>query len=165
MRDRGVKTADVARATGLSLQIVYEYTSGRYLPRLEQAQLLSDALMCPVLVKIAKDERYRKCALATCHRPFWRHGPQKFCSSACRILAEKGVSTRSPNPAQDAIDEMCRSCEPDGICRNDGCPLRSFSPLKFSPMTDVSFIGDPEVAARRAKWRAKWHREHDKVPA
>lgn len=30
-----------------------------------------------------------------------------------------------------AIDAMCRECEPDGVCRTAGCPLRAFSPLPF----------------------------------
>lgn len=28
-----------------------------------------------------------------------------------------------------AIDAMCRSCEPEGVCRTAECPLRGFSPL------------------------------------
>lgn len=31
----------------------------------------------------------------------------------------------------DAIDVMCRSCEPEGVCRTADCALRSFSPLPF----------------------------------
>lgn len=31
----------------------------------------------------------------------------------------------------DAIDTMCRGCEPEGICRTAECPLRAFSPLPF----------------------------------
>jgi len=30
---------------------------------------------------------------------------------------------------QAAIDEMCRSCEPEGMCRTPDCALRLFSPL------------------------------------
>jgi hypothetical protein len=31
----------------------------------------------------------------------------------------------------DAIDGMCRGCEPEGVCRTADCPLRAFSPLPF----------------------------------
>lgn len=30
-----------------------------------------------------------------------------------------------------AIDAMCGSCEPEGICRTPDCPLRAFSPLPY----------------------------------
>lgn len=31
----------------------------------------------------------------------------------------------------DAIEAMCRDCEPQGVCRTVDCPLRAFSPLPF----------------------------------
>lgn len=32
----------------------------------------------------------------------------------------------------EAIDAMCRSCEPEGLCREEECPLRAFSPLPLA---------------------------------
>lgn len=162
MRAEGVKARDVAEATGLSLNIIYEYTHGRYLPQLDAAQRVADALMAPELVQIVKQDRYKRCELTSCRRPFWRTGPQKFCSSECTTLAAKGLTRDAPHPALDAIDEMCRSCEPEGVCRNDGCPLRSFSTMPYAPVVKVEYIGDHERAARRANWRAKWWRQQSK---
>jgi hypothetical protein len=31
-----------------------------------------------------------------------------------------------------AIDDMCRACEPEGLCRTEDCPLRAFSPLPLA---------------------------------
>lgn len=41
----------------------------------------------------------------------------------------------------DAIDAMCRDCEPQGICRTADCPLRAFSPLPFQ----VHETGEPRT--------------------
>jgi len=47
----------------------------------------------------------------------------------------------------EAIDTMCRTCEPEGLCRDDGCPLRAFSPL---PLAGSYTENRPSGQLRRA---------------
>lgn len=157
MRRQAVKVPDLKRATGLSHNILYGYTGGRYLPTLANANRLADALLDDNLVRIVKNARQAKCQLASCGRTYYRdRGPQKFCSMECTTLAAKGLTRYAPHAALDAIDEMCRTCEPQGVCRNDECPLRYFSPLPFEAAVNVPYVGDKEKAKRRATWRERW---------
>lgn len=90
-----------------------------------------------------------------------------------------------------AVEAMCRSCEPEGLCRNEECPLRSVSPLPYVPMRDVGLaekaLGrwaqpgarDEAARAKRAWWEdlsparraeivrrmvARRHRKHRERP-
>ncbi|MEW6223231.1 MAG: helix-turn-helix transcriptional regulator [Chloroflexota bacterium] len=49
---------------------------------------------------------------------------------------------------QGSIDEMCRSCEPEGLCQTPDCPLRAFSPLPiegtFSAQRRAGEVRRPE---------------------
>lgn len=61
---------------------------------------------------------------------------------------------------QAAVDEMCRACEPEGVCRDYACPLRFVSPLPLqdrrirTPVTEAERIArvaaSPITAARRS---------------
>jgi len=57
----------------------------------------------------------------------------------------------------DRIEAMCRSCEPEGLCRNIDCDLRTVSPLPFhKPITEPTT--DHEL--RAARWTPERHRAH-----
>ena len=45
---------------------------------------------------------------------------------------EARVFSRRYLDAKKAIDAYCRSCEPEGLCRTEDCPLRSQSPLPLA---------------------------------
>lgn len=47
----------------------------------------------------------------------------------------------------EAIDTMCRTCEPEGLCRDGECPLRAFSPL---PLAGSYTENRPSGQLRRA---------------
>lgn len=75
--------------------------------------------------------------------------------SAAQIADERAVM------AEDAIAAMCRDCEPEGLCRQEACPLRPFSPLPLRtragrglPRTDFEVRREagarPEVRAGRS---------------
>lgn len=78
-----------------------------------------------------------------------------------------------------AVEAMCRSCEPDGICRTADCALRAVSPLRFAPMVDVGLAeakdprggwSDPEIRARRSaaqseRLRELYRREPERIAA
>lgn len=50
----------------------------------------------------------------------------------------------------DAIAEMCLGCEPEGLCRTAGCPLRDFSPLPLAGRRDV--VPSTTFETRRRSW-------------
>jgi hypothetical protein len=56
-----------------------------------------------------------------------------------------------------AIEDMCRSCEPEGLCRTPECPLRAVSPLSL-------IANDVDVEPARkplGRWgRPELHAEH-----
>jgi DNA-binding XRE family transcriptional regulator len=164
MRERAVKAPELARAVGVTRNSVYSYTSGATVPGIDVAQRIADALIAPTLVELARNAKRRKCQ--TCQRSFFVHkGPRKFCTDACLRVATKGGRRILPDPRQDAIRAMCLGCEPEGVCRHDGCPLRPFSPLPFGEAMRVEPIGDPRVAAQRAIWRERWQRRRDRGAA
>lgn len=81
--------------------------------------------------------------------------------SAARIADERA------RVAEDAIAAMCRSCEPEGLCRTAECALRPLSPLPFVdgrdgvPRTNLAIRREiaarPEVrAGRSAAMRERW---------
>jgi len=55
----------------------------------------------------------------------------------------------------EAVDAMCRSCEPEGLCRDDVCPLRAFSPL---PLAGSYTANRPSGLMREAE--GSWHPKH-----
>jgi DNA-binding XRE family transcriptional regulator len=164
MRERAVKPPELARAIGTTERATYAYTKGQYVPGIDIAQRMADALNAPILVELARNDKRRKCQ--TCQRSFFvEKGPRKFCTESCRRVATKGGRRVLPDPRQDAIRAMCLGCEPEGVCRHDGCPLRPFSPLPFGEAMRVEPIGDPRVAERRAIWRERWQRRRDRGAA
>jgi hypothetical protein len=86
-----------------------------------------------------------------------------------------GLSIASEQAAvrQDAIDAMCRECEPEGLCRTADCPLRQFSPLPMAvrhvtaPRTLAAIRATttqgPAARAKRAASMARVHRERPEV--
>lgn len=70
--------------------------------------------------------------------------------AALKIADERNVLL------SEAIEAMCRDCEPEGICRTEGCALRPFSPLPAS----VHEIGSArtEGRIRSEAWTPERHR-------
>lgn len=65
----------------------------------------------------------------------------------------------------DAIDAMCRSCEPQGVCRTADCPLRSFSPLPFRihGSGDARTRQEIEEATTQKRWTPAARAAHGEV--
>lgn len=73
-----------------------------------------------------------------------------------------------------AVEAFCHGCEPEGLCRDNECPLRAVSPLPFVPMADVDQAAQwhhggntPEARARgqarkSASLRAMYQREPER---
>jgi transcriptional regulator with XRE-family HTH domain len=132
LRRIGMTRRGMADQLGCTDRLVSLWCQGRGLPTLRHAEavaaILNDNRILAMLVKA----RTRRCALESCGKVFTRTPGSKrlFCSIICRRQVFDRHALRR-DPRQDAIDDMCRGCEPDGICRTGDCPLRGFSPFPF----------------------------------
>lgn len=71
--------------------------------------------------------------------------------------------------SQGAVHEMCRTCEPEGYCRNVECPLREVSPLPLAGEDpDVSVASRPPgrwgTQERRDQWSEQMRQRHAERP-
>lgn len=130
----GMSQSELARQIGTTQAAVYNWVAGRHLPMVETTARMADVLGDPHLLKLLISLRTMACEV--CKRPLVRGSKSAriFCGPDCSRLAEKGIKRtpfRDPEGRQSAIEAMCRSCEPDGVCRQAKCPLRRYSPLPF----------------------------------
>lgn len=136
IRGRGLFQSDLAAAIGVDQRTISYYVTGVCLPSVAKAAALAEALVDPDLVDLVREARTVRCRLASCSRLFIRDGhanhSRVFCSRGCQKVAMKGGSEVDVSEAPlRAIATMCGECEPSGICREERCPLRAFSPLPF----------------------------------
>jgi len=141
MKARGVGRPRLAEHLGMkSHSIIAHWRSGRGLPRIDAAIQLASVLDCPKLVDIVKSVVDLKCE--TCGKPFTHtgNGPRRYCSDRCRDIRGKmragqplrqraDIAEQRAAEYQIAVNGYCRSCEPQGQCREPECPLRPVSPL------------------------------------
>lgn len=69
-----------------------------------------------------------------------------YARSDAKRRARVDQQGRALERVRAAVEAMCRACEPDGVCRDEPCPLRSVSPLPFIPVRDVAAPRPPEGA-------------------
>lgn len=146
----------VAAALGVSKQNVREFATGTRLPRLETAAKIADALHEPAILAAVRDARTRACR--NCRADMLVNTTSRyFCGEECRILyrakTNKPLDRRSLTVIgssldvhRGAVEAFCRSCEPDGVCRDAGCELRPVSP--FPCLIQVVKPAKP----RRRRW-------------
>lgn len=138
MRTRGLRRHQVADLVGVTPTMVGYWTQGRYLPSLEMADRLATALDDGLIRDIVKAATWTRCLV--CPRQFTRDRTRRlYCSVRCQRDYHKGVrGAPATDYRQKAIDEFCRGCEPEGLCRDEECALRAFSPLPFIPLVRLS---------------------------
>lgn len=138
MRERGLTNRALANQLGVSETMVGYWTQGRYVPALGNAEKIATILNRPALLEIARVHHTGRCL--ACGRTFKRNSTRRqYCAQSCQRDYQKGV--RGPtvvDPRQAAIDAFCKGCEPEGICRDDECALRAFSPFIFVPLRRVA---------------------------
>lgn len=132
--DARMSQSELARQIGTTQAAVYNWVSGRHLPMVETGARIADVLDQPRVLRLLIEMRTMKCEV--CARTLVRGSKSSrvFCGSDCARLAEKGAKRtqfRDPEGRQSAIERMCRSCEPDGVCRTPDCPLRRYSPFPY----------------------------------
>jgi len=133
--------SSLAREMELSYHRVHHWLSGRSMPSYQTVALIADHLGDDHLERIGISLNQRTCV--NCKTQYLQQSPQGrsfLCSKTCRqenerVRSKGGVSfvknakIKNANPYKDAVDRFCASCEPGGMCRNGGCPLRPVSPL------------------------------------
>lgn len=188
---RAMKKAKVGQkrlgdVVGVAPSAIANYRCGANLPRLETAQRLASSLHAPVLVEIVMEGRQGQCE--TCRKTFINQGggPKRFCSQECRDVKARlreGQGTRGRAIVAErrlrdhmaAVEAMCRKCEPEGLCRDMECPLRSVSILPLANRADDAPIATPapgpwgdrekKLASVREANARRWDREGERERA
>jgi transcriptional regulator with XRE-family HTH domain len=128
MERDGMTRIELAKRLDVTATMIGYWRVGRYLPSMPLLDVLVDLFDDPVIRQVVTAARTGRCP---CGMTFDREQSRReYCSLACQRKAHlKGG--RKADPKQEAIDAMCRGCEPERICRDDGCALRPFSPFLF----------------------------------
>lgn len=128
MERDGYTRASLAAALGVTPTMVGYWRYGRYLPGLLALDRLVALFPDDRIGSIVMEARTGRCV---CGSTFDREQSRRaYCSFACQRAAHR-LGGRKADARQDAIDAMCAGCEPEGICRDDACALRPFSPFLF----------------------------------
>lgn len=180
MTRRGVGQRTLGDAAKVSRASIVAFRHGQNLPTTPVARRLAEALEWPSLAAIVEEARRGSCAV--CRAPIRLDtGTRRlYCSIPCRNIAgdlarpaerQRSAATQlasfkaSLELHRGAVVTMCSGCEPEGTCRDAGCPLRPVSPLPLE--TDAV---DAEVAVKapgrwghpgeREAWSAYMRQQH-----
>jgi transcriptional regulator with XRE-family HTH domain len=134
LRKRGLTNRRLAELIGVSETMVGFWTQGRYAPAIGKAERMAEVLDEPMILHLTKLATVGTCRV--CLAPFFRRNDARgqitrraYCSQRCLRDYHKGVRAQDRHPAELAVAEFCRGCEPEGFCRTEDCALRAFSPL------------------------------------
>lgn len=152
MTRRNASRADVYNAIGTTSSSVKHWLDGSAYPDHQFVIALAEYLHWPSLVAISIADRSGTCEAEGCGKPtMGTRGPTppRYCGDRCirrtrdraqfdrKRLQVAGRWKRRAEEAEEAIARMCRGCEPEGVCRNEECELRSVSNLPFIPLSRV----------------------------
>lgn len=152
---RGMTQKHVAELLGVTPRAIYMYEFQRSSITVENAANLANILDAPELMEIVRRHREKSCAI--CYKTFMdasSHWGKLTCSMRCfrvwkqrkqrlenDVYRERGlmrtqgklrIAETRLREKDAAIAAFCRSCEPELVCRNGGCQLRSESPLPLA---------------------------------
>lgn len=147
MTAKGLTQTALARAVGYGATNLHKALAGERIPAPDVVAALAEVLERPGLVGLAVAAMTGRCAL--CEAPFVRHHRKpntRYCGRLCqraaaarqqrdwhrsKTLTETRMVRQRLDQHQLAVLAFCRDCEPDGVCRDAGCRLRSVSPLRL----------------------------------
>lgn len=156
LSDGRVDLRDLVEASGISRDHLRKMIAGQVSGSLEAWTKVCDALDRPGLMAHIIPYFTRTCIV--CTSPYVdsvirNEGSSRYrrtCSTRCgdtyanrmwqarnnqRSANRMTVVRRRLELYQRLTVAFCKSCEPLGVCRNDGCELRGVSPLPFIPMS------------------------------
>lgn len=164
MAERGYTMTQVATASGCTRQNIRELMEGR-VPGPTVADRLAQVLDDPQLLQMVLAARRIRCVV--CNRTVIAQTfRRRYCSATCNNVA-RTLGRRAPTETEQAllwernglavaVEAMCRSCEPEGICRTQECPLRAVSPLPYSEHTTLT------IPPRSTGWSVQRKRDNGK---
>ena len=145
----------VAEMMGATERWVWAVEAKRHAISYEYAAMMAEVLECPQLMQMVDSLRSKSCPV--CFVTFidtTAAMKKEYCKVLCtrvdvqrrereyqgrwkdrKVMKANGeirVFTRRYLDAKKAIDAYCRSCEPEGLCRTEDCPLRAQSPLPLA---------------------------------
>jgi DNA-binding XRE family transcriptional regulator len=137
IREKGLNITQAADAVGQNRKSFDHWARGRSLPLLATAIEVAERLDRPSLAALALTVRKKTCPM--CQRMFVDNGrflkgiycgPRCCRTNAARKLrdrwdaADRMASVRL-RIYDAAIEQHCRSCEPDGLCRDSECAIQA----------------------------------------
>jgi len=128
----GMTRTELGRRVGVTSTAVGFYCQARYLPRPEIAAAIAEALCSEQLSKMTTTGAVIRCD--HCGRERFRGtSRRRYCSDICRTRAHEGGDWKPAlSGIQAGVDQFCRDCEPEGVCRMPACQLQPFSPLPLA---------------------------------
>jgi len=150
MTIRGVGTMELAKVLGIRAERLSQFRTGVHLPAQDVAVMLADALQWDSLATLALEVRKKDCLI--CGVTFYDHSltlNRKFCCKDCHraeyMRAKRGfvqervtITQHRLTKHEEAVRAMCLQCEPEGLCRDRGCPLRAVSPLPVARLRKLA---------------------------
>jgi transcriptional regulator with XRE-family HTH domain len=149
MGRKGLQPTSLARLVGMDRSVIDNLVRGRARPMLDTAAKLGEFLDADNLVPLAITTRQADCPI--CGDTFIDYGRKvrRYCSDSCRKTYHRRAqvprneartasglrrSNKRLKKLRAAVDEMCRTCEPEGFCRDAACPLQvaKVSPLQLA---------------------------------
>lgn len=150
LRTRNQTRPDLVRLTGACSTLVKKWLEGASYPDHPTVVVLADHLDWPQLVERSIADRTGTCE--ACSGPAFTirgSAPPRFCGTRCRrrasdrrkygrvLTQDRKVLRYRLEEHVEAVRAYCRACEPEGLCRDDGCALRSVSPLPFVALVQL----------------------------
>jgi hypothetical protein len=159
VKESGLRPTELSRSAGIAREHMQRMLRGDVAGSVEAWTRLCEALDKPGLMAHILPAFTRDCIV--CTSPFVdtiirREGSRRYrmtCSVKCGATysrrIKKAQNDRSAGRTltmmrrklemyQEATVAFCKSCEPLGVCRNDGCELREVSPLPYIPMSSAT---------------------------
>ena len=154
--DSGLRPTELSRSAGIAREHMQRMLRGDVAGSVDAWTRLCEALDKPGLMAHILPAFTRECIV--CTSPFVdtiirREDSKRYrmtCSVKCGATYARRMKRaynervsgrtltmirRKLEVYQAATTAFCKSCEPLGVCRNDGCELRGVSPLPFIPMS------------------------------
>jgi DNA-binding XRE family transcriptional regulator len=127
----GMTRTELGRRVGVSSTAIGYYAQARYLPRPEIAAAVAEALCSEPLARLTTAGSMIRCD--HCGRERFRgQTRRRYCGDECRRMASVLGVPAAVSGIQSAVDQFCRACEPEGVCRMPSCQLQPFSPLPLA---------------------------------
>jgi transcriptional regulator with XRE-family HTH domain len=139
MAAKSLTVLGLSRLTGIHDTTLSQYRTGKRIPDVARADALAELLDTPELRRAAMTMYRKRCV--RCRKRFFvdprNINHRIYCGPSCRTMGQRERARPKARQKQQrrigvlekAVAAHCRWCQPDGICRDSECALRSVSPF------------------------------------